>query len=241
MCVLVLHLRLGQRRRVGEAPVHRLLAPVEQPLPSEASPARAAPAPRRRSPASGTAPPSCRSTPSRLNSARWMPMNSSAYSRHRSRNSSRDSVRLSTFCSLSRFSTACSMGSPWHVPAGDEVAPPPGQVAVLHHDVLEDLVERVAGVQVAVGVRRPVVEDEGLAAGVLLQQRPVGALGFPPREHRGSSWARFPFMGNSVRGRLRVCFQRLSPEASDMAVTNGKSVRLAPSVPARKPLFPRRC
>ena len=26
-------------------------------------------------------------------------------------------------------------------------------------------------------------------------------------------------MGNSVRGRLSVCFQRLSPEASDMAVT----------------------
>ena len=26
-------------------------------------------------------------------------------------------------------------------------------------------------------------------------------------------------MGNSVRGRLRVCFQRLSPEASDMAET----------------------
>src|SRR5215469_6951857 len=58
---------------------------------------------------------------------------------------------------------------------------------------------------------------------------------------RGSSWVRFPFMGKSVRGRLRVCFQRLSPEASDMAVMKGKSVRLAPSVPRRKPLAVRRC
>ena len=41
-------------------------------------------------------------------------------------------------------------------------------------------------------------------------------------------------MGKSVRGRLRVCFQRLSPEASDMAETRGRSARLAPSVRSRK-------
>ena len=50
------------------------------------------------------------------------------------------------------------------VPAGDVAGVSPHHLARAHHHVLEDLVERVADVEVAVGVGRPVVEGEGLAA-----------------------------------------------------------------------------
>src|SRR5437899_11178680 len=42
--------------------------------------------------------------------------------------------------------------------------------AVLHDDVLQDLVERVADVDVTVGVRRPIVQDEAGTTGVGLEQ-----------------------------------------------------------------------
>ena len=51
------------------------------------------------------------------------------------------------------------------VPARDVVGHLALQVAVLHDDVLQDLVERVADVDVAVRVGRAVVEDEALRAG----------------------------------------------------------------------------
>ena len=63
------------------------------------------------------------------------------------------------------------------VPAGDVVGHVPAHVAVLHHDVLQDLVERVADVDVAVGVGRPVVEDE-------TRPVPPGVLGDEPLEDR---------------------------------------------------------
>ena len=58
------------------------------------------------------------------------------------------------------------------------VAVPPGHVgreaaahrAVLHDDVLQHLVERVADVDVAVGVRRSVVQHEALTAGIRLEE-----------------------------------------------------------------------
>ena len=68
------------------------------------------------------------------------------------------------------------------VPARDEVRELAAHRGVLHHDVLEHLVEEVPQVDRAVGVRRPVVEDELLAAGVLAQDLLVD-LPLLPRLH----------------------------------------------------------
>ncbi len=95
---------------------------------------------------------------------------------------------------------------------GQTVAVPPGHVVgevaarvlVLDDDVLEHLVERVAGVQVAVRVRRAVVQHVGRPTLVLLEDFLELPLGFHRSSSLGSSTARFPFMGNSVCGRLRV-------------------------------------
>jgi len=45
------------------------------------------------------------------------------------------------------------------VPAGDVVRIEPHHLARAHHEVFEDLVERVAHMQMAVGVGRAVMED----------------------------------------------------------------------------------
>jgi hypothetical protein len=71
------------------------------------------------------------------------------------------------------------------VPAGAKGAELASQVPVLHHDVLQHVVQGVPGVQLPVGVGRSVDEDESRRVGVLRQQRLVGALGVPAREQSG--------------------------------------------------------
>ena len=77
-----------------------------------------------------------------------------------------------------------------HVLDGLAVAVPAGHVGReeaalrmgLVHEVLEDLVEGVADVDGAVGVRGAVVQDEGLAVLVFLEHALVDALFFPFRQ-----------------------------------------------------------
>ena len=69
------------------------------------------------------------------------------------------------------------------VPAGDIGGAPAGHVAVLDDDVLEDLVEGGADVDVAVGVGRAVMEDEGGLALVLLHQLVVEVVVVHLPEH----------------------------------------------------------
>ena len=69
------------------------------------------------------------------------------------------------------------------VPPGDEVGAAAGEVLVLHHDVFEDLVERVTCVQLAVRVRRAVVQHEGRRTLVLLENELEDLLLVPRGEH----------------------------------------------------------
>jgi hypothetical protein len=93
-----------------------------------------------------------------------MPMNLSAYFRHSSRTAVTD---------LDGQSVA--------VPAGDVRGIMAEHGARLDDKVLEDLVEGRPHVDVAVGVGRPVVKDEGRAAGggALLEDALIEAVGFP--------------------------------------------------------------
>ncbi len=71
------------------------------------------------------------------------------------------------------------------VPAGDVERVEAGHLAGAVDDVLVDLVQRVADVQVAVGVRRAVVQQEGRAAGAVLAQAGVQVVGVPAGEDLG--------------------------------------------------------
>ena len=59
-----------------------------------------------------------------------------------------------------------------------------GQQPRLDHDVLEDLVQRVADVDLAIGVGRTIVKDEFLAAFGMALQLSIKVAGFPLRQHR---------------------------------------------------------
>ncbi len=71
------------------------------------------------------------------------------------------------------------------------VAVPPGHVGRIlaqqrlgaHHHVLEDVVQRMADMHVAIGIGRPVMEDELLAPGAAFAQLPVEPLGLPARKN----------------------------------------------------------
>ncbi len=70
---------------------------------------------------------------------------------------------------------------------------------------LSDVVERMADVDVAVGVGRAVVEDELLAAGAAVADLLVEPLGLPSaRGCAGSFCGRPAFIGKSVFGRKTV-------------------------------------
>ena len=105
-------------------------------------------------------------------------------------------------------STLSSIGRPWQSQPGHVRRVEARHRPRLDDDVLQDLVERVADVDLAVGVGRPVVQDE-------LAARPCGARGSAPYRSiasqraiaAGSVAGRFAFIGKSVRGRLSVSFQ----------------------------------
>ena len=71
------------------------------------------------------------------------------------------------------------------VPARDVRRVAAGHGLELDDDVLEDLVQGVADVDVAIGVRRPVVQHEAVPAAAQVPDRAVDALGVPARELRG--------------------------------------------------------
>ena len=75
-------------------------------------------------------------------------------------------------------------GQPVAVPARDVRRIEALERARLDDDVLEDLVERVADVDGAVGVRRAVVQHEARPTARDLTQAAVGVLGLPTREQR---------------------------------------------------------
>ena len=69
------------------------------------------------------------------------------------------------------------------VPAGHVIRIVAEHLLAARHHVLEDLVERVADMDVAIGVRRPVVEDEARPALGRRAQRPVKVELLPARQN----------------------------------------------------------
>ena len=200
--LVVLDLRLGQRRPVGDAPVHRLLRLVDEAALRERRPARARSSPGTPGPSCGTGWSQSPMTPSRSNSARWM---SRYFVRVRAaRLAERDRAHLPLLRAevlvdpqLDRQAVA--------VPARHVGRVEAREAAAAHHHVLEDLVERGAEVDVAVRVRRAVVQDELRRALPRRAHLPVEVLApSRPRMRRGSAWGRLAFMGNAVCGRLSV-------------------------------------
>ncbi len=74
---------------------------------------------------------------------------------------------------------------PVAVPAGHVRSAIAAHILVLDDDVLHDLVERVAEMDVAVGVRRTVVEHVARTAGALRQHARVETVALPAREDLG--------------------------------------------------------
>ena len=74
--------------------------------------------------------------------------------------------------------------------------------------VLEDVVERVADVHVAIGIGRAVVEDELLAAPARVAQLLVQPSASQRAAMPGSFWGRPAFIGKSVFGRKTVSLSR---------------------------------
>ncbi len=71
-------------------------------------------------------------------------------------------------------------GQPVAVPARDELDLVARHLPAAHHQVLEDLVDQMAHVDIAVGVGRPVVEDKGPGRMRLLLLPAIEIDGFPP-------------------------------------------------------------
>jgi hypothetical protein len=90
------------------------------------------------------------------------------------------------------------------VPARDVLRVHALELARLDDHVLEDLVDRVAHVDLAVGIGRAVVQDElGRAAAGVAQLACTGR-GLPSPTQTGSRLGRSPRIGNGVSGRFRV-------------------------------------
>ena len=155
--VLVLDLGFGERRAAVDAPVHGLQAPVEQAVLPDAAERADLARPRSRSPSSGRdgpsrpARPGAGSRPSGARSARRR-----TRGRARAACWARGCGRASSRSVLDRQAVAVPAGHVGRVEARHRLG--------LDHDVLQDLVDRVADVDVAVGVGRAVVQDELRAA-----------------------------------------------------------------------------
>ena len=129
-------------------------------------------------------------------------MYSSAYARQARRIST---ALISRFFEPSFLSTCCSIGRPWQSQPGTYGASKPIIGAAAHDDVLQDLVQGVPDVDVAVGVGRAVVQDEAGPPGAPSPGSwPRGRIASQAASCWGSRRARSAFMGKSVRGRLSV-------------------------------------
>ena len=96
-------------------------------------------------------------------------------------------------------------GQPVAVPARHVDRVVPEHRAGLDDQVLQDLVERGPHVDVAVGVRRPVVQDPAGAARRGLPDPPVDVHRLPSaRATRARAWGRLAFIGKAVFGRFSV-------------------------------------
>ncbi len=91
-----------------------------------------------------------------------------------------------------------------HVPAGDEIGVLPVEQVNLHQRVLEDAVEEGSHVEVAVGVRRAVVQDVRRVLAVPFESLAIGVVLAPPLHRAGSRLGSSPRIGKSVFGRFRV-------------------------------------
>ena len=88
------------------------------------------------------------------------------------------------------------------VPAGNIGTEIPALGMAFHHEVLEDLVKGMADVDRAVSVGRPVVQDEGLAVGVLLQHAAVDILPLPCLQALGLLRRQVPAHGKIGAGQV---------------------------------------
>ena len=203
--VLVLDLGLGQRRAAVDAPVDRLLALVDHALldePAERAHDRRLVAVVHRQvrvvPVAQHAQPLELRRAGRRRTARR--------TRGRRGGSRRRSSRASS--GRARESTFSSIGRPWQSQPGHVRRVEARHRPRPHDEVLEDLVEGGAEVDVAVGVGRAVVQDEDRRA----RGAARGACGRGPIASQrasicGSVACRFAFIGKPVRGRLSVSFQ----------------------------------
>ncbi len=92
------------------------------------------------------------------------------------------------------------------VPARHVGGVQPIEGAGLHDDVLEHLVDRVTDVDLAVGVGRPVVEDETLGPRPRLADQAIEVHGLPGREHRGLALGQVGFHREARVGEVQGVF-----------------------------------
>ncbi len=129
---------------------------------------------------------------------------------------------------------------PVHVPSGDEVGPAPVEQVDLHEGVLEDAVQEVPHVQVAVGIRRPVVEDERRIPGVGGEPAPVDVVFLPPADPVGLAFGEFgPHREvgfGQVEGAAVVVAGRLGfgHGRPDLRADSGPSMQAVTSVSSQK-------
>ena len=163
--VLILDLGLGQRRALDHRPHDRLGAAIELAATWRTSAVRRRCAPRRGSSSSCRDCRNRRSMPRRLNSSPWTLIQCAAKSRHSWRNSLTGTSSL--FLPLARY---CFLDLPFDrqavaVPARHVVRIVAAHLERAGDDVLQDLVQRVADMDVAVGIGRAVMQHEFFAAG----------------------------------------------------------------------------
>ena len=203
--VLVLDLGFGERGLLHHRPHHRLRAAIERAVRARTSSARARSAPRRRSSWWCRDASQSPSTPSRLNSSRCTSIQCSAKARHSARNSiDRHRVLVLALGAVLLLDLPLDRQAV-AVPARHVVGVVAEHLLAARHHVLEDLVERVPDMDVAVGVGRAVVQDEFRPAAA----RPRAAAGrgraaAQRARSSGSFCGRPARIGKSVFGRNRV-------------------------------------
>ena len=92
------------------------------------------------------------------------------------------------------------------VPAGHIHGLLPLNVAGLDGDVLEDLVQGMAEMQMAVGVGRAVVQAKRAPAARSFQHGSVNIVLFPPAQHFGLTLGEIGFHGEGCIGKIQALF-----------------------------------